>query len=318
MNKDILPPELARRWGNLQFVKYHGNGEYSAECPQCSDGGHSGRDWPDRFRMWESPARGWCRKCFYQAFADDDKPGAQISDADRQRWVDERLQRELDAKAEIERRIAALEREQIWLRYHEGLTSDAMQWWASKGVPEYMVKSLMLGWCEHRRFFTSADGEFYSDSATIPVFSPGWKIANVRHRVITPPGSNKYLPDRAGLPASLYLTNPEEAPSGECVLVEGEIKSIVVYDRLDSYKLTVAGTPGKSFKPGLLAELGGCDRIWIVFDPDARLQAWKAAAALGGKRVRVVVPPCKPDDFFTLYGGSAEQFRQMLKYGRLA
>jgi hypothetical protein len=318
MNKDILPTELARRWGNLQFVKYHGNGEYSAECPQCSDSGHSGRDWPDRFRMWESPARGWCRKCFYQAFADDDKPNAHISDEQRNKWVEERLQREQEAKAQIERRIAALEREQLWLKYHDGLTSDAMKWWNRKGVPDYMVSALFLGWCQSKTFW-SGDKEFDTPSATMPVFAPGWKIRTIRHRLINPiDAGDKYRPDRAGLPASLYLTNPEEAPSGECILVEGEIKSIVVYDRLDSYKLTVAGTPGKSFKPGLLNELGGCDRIWIVFDPDARLQAWKAAAALGGKRVRVVVPPCKPDDFFTLYGGTKAEFRHMLRYGRLA
>ena len=40
MNDRQLPPDLKRKWGHLRWLKYKGNGEWSAECPICHDDGH--------------------------------------------------------------------------------------------------------------------------------------------------------------------------------------------------------------------------------------------------------------------------------------
>lgn len=311
---DTLPPELARQWGHLRYVKSHGN-EWSAECPECSDSGHQGRDWPDRFRMWMNPARGWCRRCSYQAFADSDKPGTEITPEMRQRWVQERIAREEEKQIAIARTLSLLRKEQRWLHWHDRMEKLGRDWWHGKGVPEWCINYYRLGWCPERRFYH--DGHQYeTQTATIPVWATGWELVNVRHRLLnTPMGCGKYRADRVGLPSNLYLTKPDEKPHGEVVLVEGEIKSIVVFSRLCDDGYNVIGTPGKSFSPALLDGLGGCDRVWIVFDPDAKAQAWKTARAVG-EAARVCYLPVKADDAFTLYGATSRTFQAALRYGR--
>jgi hypothetical protein len=311
---DTLPPELARRWGHLRFVKRHGE-EWSAECPVCSDSGHDGRDAPDRFRMWLNPARAWCRRCGYQDFADSDRPQTVITEEMRQEWLGERLAREEEKQSRLSETLELLRREESWLRWHETMREQGRAWWEAKGVPAWAIDYYRLGWCESHQFYGDG-GYFETPTATIPVWSQGWVLVNLRHRLINPPDdAGKYRPERAGLPASLYLTNPDEAPGGKCILVEGEIKSIVVFSRMCDDGLTVVGTPGKAFSPSLLEELRDCERVWVVFDPDAKAQAWKAARVIGDA-ARVVYLPVKPDDAFTQHGATPTTFREALRYGR--
>ena len=317
MHADTLPPELARRWSHLVFVKRRGHSEWSAECPRCGDEGHDGRDWPDRFRMWLNPARGWCRSCGHQAFADDDRPQFSITDEQRQQWVAERVEREEATKREAEHAIQLLQSERAWLRYHEMLDQSALDWWAAKGVPGYMVNYFQLGYCPSRPVWTKA-GTWMTPTATIPIFAPGWKLVNIRHRLMNPPTPcDKYRPERVGLPAAPFLTAPDEEPHGQTVIVEGEIKSIVVFDRLDTTKITVIGLPGKNPKRDILQLLDKCEPIYVVFDPGAEQQAADFAQSLG-RRARVVTMPVKPDDLFTLYGGQREDFYSALRQGRIA
>jgi hypothetical protein len=317
MNPDTLPPELARRWNHLVFVKKRGQNEWSAECPQCGDTGHDSRDFPDRFRMWLNPARGWCRACGYQAFADDNQRDFKITDEQRQQWITERLQRENQERLDAEHAIELLRHEQAWLHYHDALDNYSRAWWEKKGVPNYMVNYFHLGYCASRIVWT-AQGEWMTPTATIPIFAPGWQAVNIRHRLINPPSpGDKYRPERAGLPASAFLTNPDDQPSGETIIVEGEIKSIIIFDRLDTLKITVIGLPGKNPKADVLRLLDQCEPIHIVFDPGAERQAGDLARMLG-KRARIVTLPVKPDDLFTMYGGEREDFYQALRQGRKA
>jgi hypothetical protein len=310
---DQLPPELYRRWGHLRYVKRHGQ-EWSAECPQCGESGHEGREWPDRFRMWTDPARGWCRRCGYNDFADSDRK-TEITEEQRKQWLEERLQREKRKQERIAESLHLLRKEQNWLRWHEGMNEQGREWWQGKGVPDWALGYYRLGWCDMHQF-RDGDMRFETPTATIPVWAQDWELVNLRHRLINPPtGVGKYRQDRAGIPSSLYLTNPENEPAGETVLVEGEIKAIVVFSRLSDEGMTVVGTPGKSFSLDLLDALRGCDRVHIVFDPDAKAQAWRAARRIG-KAARVVYLPVKPDDAFTMYGANVGTFLDALRYGR--
>jgi len=311
---DALPPELQRRWGHLRHVKGHGS-EWSAECPECGDNGHQGRDWPDRFRMWDNPARGWCRRCGFQSFADSDKPSAGITPEMRQEWVQQRIEREEEKQAAIAQTLSLLRKEQRWLKWHDDMQSLGRQWWNGKGVPNAFINYYRLGWCPDRRFYHD-DKQYHTQTATIPVWGVNWELVNVRHRLLnTPPNCGKYRADRVGLPSNLYLTKPDEKPSGEVILVEGEIKSIAIFSRLCDDGYNVVGTPGKSFSPVLLDTLADCDRVWIVFDPDAKAQAWQTARRIG-EAARVCYLPVKPDDAFTLYGATSRTFQAALRYGR--
>jgi hypothetical protein len=66
--------------------------------------------------------------------------------------------------------------------------------------------------------------------------------------------------------------------------VEGEIKSIVVRCYLDDPNYYTVGTPGKNLNADRLEQLKECDRIWVVFDPDATQQAEEVARIVGGLR----------------------------------
>lgn len=312
--RDQLPPELSRRWGHLQYVKRQ-SGEWSAECPECGDSGHQGRDWPDRFRMWDNPARGWCRRCGFQSFADSDKPSAEITPEMRQQWLQQRIEREEEKQIAIAQTLSLLRKEEKWLWWHEQMQALGRDWWHGKGVPDAFIDYYRLGWCNDRQFYYDQN-YFSTATATIPVWGTEWELVNVRHRLLnTPNGCGKYRADRTGLPSNLFLTKPDEKPHGEVVLVEGEIKSIVCFSRLCDDGYNVIGTPGKSFSLGLLDDLGECDRVWIVFDPDAKRQAWKTARAVG-EAARVVYLPVKADDAFTMYGATAQTFEAALRYGR--
>lgn len=315
---DPLPHELARRWGHLQWIRQRGPREWSSECPKCGSLGHAGREWPDRFRMFAGDKpRGWCRKCGYQDFADSDKKDFHITPEQRAQWIQERLDRERSELEKAQRAIELLRKEQTWLKYHAGLTNEhGLSFWHSKGVPDWAIDYFQLGWCPSKVIWHN-NMEYTTPTATIPVFAPGWELVNIRHRLINPPDpSDKYRPDRAGIPAALYLTNPDRPPEGECILVEGEIKAIVVATTLDNSHLDVVGLPGKTPRQDLLAKLDRCDRIHVILDPDATKQAMEIAKSLG-KRARVVALPCKPDDAFTLFGATPRDFYAALRYGRL-
>ncbi len=307
-----LPPELARRWSHLRYIKQRGS-EWSAECPECGDDGHQGQDRPDRFRMWIDPARGWCRRCGFQSFANSNKQN--ITPEMRQRWVRQRIEREEEKQAAIANTLSLLRKEQRWLKWHDDMQRVGRQWWNSKGVPNAFVDYYRLGWCPERRFYYDGQ-QYFTQTATIPVWDTGWELVNVRHRLLdVPSGCGKYRADKTGLPSNLYLTKPDEELGGEIILVEGEIKSIVCFSRLCDDGYNVIGTPGKSFSHRLLDDLGECDRVWIVFDPDAKAQAWKTARAVG-EAARVVYLPVKADDAFTMYGATARTFENALRYGR--
>jgi len=313
MNIDTLPPELSRRWSNLVYVRKHGI-EWSAECPRCGDEGHAGRDFPDRFRMWLNPARGWCRHCGYQDFADSDNRQVVITPEMRQQWIHERQEREEQARRGAEHALELLRHEQAYLGYQQQMDDFSRAWWRGKGVVDWMLERFKLGYCASRSVWYHG-AEYSTPTATIPVFAAGGELVNIRHRLIKPPEPNdKYRPERAGLPATLYLTESEQAPRGLTILVEGEIKAIVVWSYFqESRRVTVVGVPGKNPRDELIQQLSECEPVYVVLDPDAGTQAHQIAKRLG-TRARIVNLPVKPDDFFVRYGGTVAEFESAIKH----
>jgi hypothetical protein len=261
--------------------------------------------------------RGWCRKCGYQDFANSDRRDFKITPEMRAQWLAERIESEQSELKKAQRAIELLRREQKWIEYHDGLTDEhGLNFWRSKGVPDWAIDYYQLGWCPDKVIWSN-NFEYHTPTATIPVFAPGWQLVNIRHRLINPPEpGDKYRPDRAGIPAALYLSDPDKSPHGECILVEGEIKTIVVACNLDNPNLYICGLPGKTPRQDLLDTLANCDRIHVLLDPDATKQAFEIVKQLG-KRARLVRMPVKPDDAFTLFDAAPRDFYAALRYGRL-
>lgn len=318
MRSATLPPEAARRWGHLVYVVQRGPTEYSSECPNCGDTGHSGRDYPDRFRIFtdKGKARGWCRVCGYFAFADDDKPQSNITDADRQHWLEERIIREQDEVRKAQRALELLRTEATWMHYHESLPAFGKAWWLGKGVPDWAIDLFFLGYCPSREWYANGEA-FVSDSATIPVFAPGFELMNLRHRLIHPANpQDKYRPDRSGLHSAMFLTDYDRKPAGEVLIVEGEIKAIVTWAMMEHSTRFTVGVPGKSPCMSIFDILSDCDRCYVALDPDASDRAVKIAQHLNQQqrgRARIVRFHVKPDDWFTQYRGTRAAFEAAIK-----
>jgi len=314
MREATLPPEIIARFGHLQYAIQRGQHEISSLCPKCGDSEHSGSDYPDRFRIFTNgKIRFWCRRCGFKGFADDNRKDFVITDEVRQQWLQERLEREEQARRSSDHALELLRHEQAYLLYQQQMDDYARGWWRSKGVVDWMLERFKLGYCASRSVWYHG-AEYSTPTATIPVFEVGGELVNIRHRLIKPPEPNdKYRPERAGLPASLYLTEPEQAPRGLTILVEGEIKAIIVWAYFqESHRVTVVGVPGKNPRDELIQQLSECDPVYVALDPDAGTQAHQIAKRLGS-RARIVKLPVKPDDFFVRYGGTVTEFEAAIK-----
>lgn len=310
---DALPLELNRRWGHLPHVKKRGNGEWSAACPSCRDAGHHGTGLPDRFRIFEDGerSRGWCRQCDHFEWLNEGKKGFKPDPAVIERLRQEQIAAEQSRKKEAERALKLLNDDRIWERYCEEMPDHARNWWRSEGIPDWAQTYLQLGYCPEKSVWF--DGrQHVTPTYTIPVFDVGWNLVNLRHRLVNPPTSNdKYRPDRAGLPASLYFTNPEEKLHDHVIAVEGEKKAIVVWVTLEDYDtVSVVGLPGKCPGESILSRLESASRVTILLDPDA--DPARIAQRLG-QRVRIVRLPLKVDDAITRYGLNKANLQQLIR-----
>lgn len=330
MRDQPLPPELAH-YGNLQHLQYHTNDEWSAECVHC---GTSNHDWstgePDRLRLFgknNKPgvnARVWCRSCGFFEFAD---AGAEdYTSPSPEAIAAAQAERERLARQELERTKAKMREIQAspaWRQYHDQMTEEQRRYWLGRGVCEYMQDYYSLG---YRTDYTLVwDGQqWVTPALTIPHYGDEWQLTNIQYRLQQPPpGAGKYR-QTSGLPAAMFRTEPEEALKGAILVVEGAIKSIILYQHLGGsplgFPLTIVGIPSKMPSTGMLSQLADAEPIYLLLDPDAYADGSvnRVAGKLGNERVRVAKTPVKPDDLITVYGGDSDDIRRALQRARRA
>lgn len=276
--------------------------EYQGPCPWC--GGK------DRFHVWQK-GNYWCRPgpghCGRQGWVD--KLTGQESLAPDQ-LVEMRLRRLEEAKRETERRLSALERMahcQDHFNYHNALNDDAMEWWHTQGIDDDSIRRYTLGYCprcptDHKK----------RASYTIPVVNGG-QLLNIRHRLANSDDGDKYRPHIAGLGTQLFNADFLHYTK-EIIIAEGGKKSIV----LDQHGFPSVAVMGKrSFKREWLNWFDGIQTVYVALDPDARGSAERLAGIFDG-RGKVVNLPVKPDDFFTIYHGTVDEFAGFLRLARPA
>lgn len=331
MREQPLPPELAAKWGHLPFIKYHGNGEFSAACPRCGDSGHIGSDPPDRFRMFSPEpgknARGWCRACSFFAWADE---GEDYSRPSPEAIAAAQAERERLAAEELERtkaKLRAIQASPFWREWHEQMTAGQRAEWHRQGVIDYFIDYYQLGWVSDHTYFHA--GQFYhSPAMTIPHYEAGdenWRLANIQYRLVEPArGAGKYRMTK-DLPAALFRTEPDEPLTGAVLVVEGAKKAIVTYTHLGSQplgeRLSIVAIPSKTPSDALLSPLAGADLVYLGLDPDAYVPprnspmpaAQSIAQRLGQERVRYVHFPAKPDDLIVQYGLDGDALKKYLR-----
>lgn len=304
MMKTALPVEFQGLAGKVDYVQRWTKDEYSSSCPQCGGVPHRDGSYPDRFRLFlnasgKNKIIGWCRSCGYVWFPDRDNP---VSKEDFEKWRQEQLAREQQRKREAERAIQLLQSEKIWEAYHGKLNPWAIEtigsWGITKDFADYWQLGLIPDYVVH-----SASGEYHSPAISIPVWQPGWKVSNVKVRVLNPrSGGDRYR--------KLYKTGQDQPfvawpdlKSDVCFIAEGEKKAMVVAEWADR-GMQVMGVPTKTPSTEMLAKFDSFKKLILCLDPDARKDGSlvRMVSALGKFRTNVLTLPGKVDDMISQHG----------------
>lgn len=280
--------------------------EWSSSCPQCPPG--NGDTNKDRFIYTVSKKAYWCRQCGFSGYVGQEVRSTLTDDqrADIERRQRQARQDEIDRKRTALQKLQAKRNDLIYHRNLNGKTDYVKKRW---GLTDDTINTFRVGYCQECPTST------YSDSITIPYYYDK-KLINLRHRLSSPNGNGKYRPEASGLPTAIFNADVlKDEEEDHIVLVEGEFKAMV----LEQNGLPVVGIPGANlFKEKWVKLFPEGKTVCVVLDPGADLQAVKIARILSkaGRTVRQVTMPVKPDDFFTLYGGTYDQFYSYLKNGR--
>lgn len=328
MNKP-LPADIIERFGVLPDARHRTGNEWSAACPQCG-GERGGNDPSDRFRIWERQGQAsnfWCRRCGYAGFADDNQEAAPPSPERIKELAEIRQRMAQQEQARLSAKIEELRRAAYWQGFHDAMGEQQRQLWRQQGIPDSLQDWFKLGYTPDYTY-QYGDNLLCSPAMTIPVFDVGWQAVNVQYRLIKPAnGAGKYR-FTAGLPAPLYLTEPDAGPSGATLLVEGAKKAIVLYAHL-GHKYAVTAVPSKIPGKDLVARLDRCDPVYVILDPDAYVAtrnrnghtappAVNRLVRMLGSRARLVKLPCKPDDMLVNYGGTVDDMEAYIRIARAA
>lgn len=281
----------------LPHYKRRTHDEYSAACPFCGAG-------EDRLRFWPDTGNYWCRQCGAKGFVVD-APGGWTAE-DRTAFMAEAAER---ARQEREAKRAAVEAMaacgDLAQRYHAQM-DGRRGFWYGKGLADSTIDDYVLGYAPECPTYHA------SPSWTIPVFFRG-KLLNIRHRLQSPPTpGDKYRPERAGLPAVMFNADWLLEPRDFVVLVEGEIKAMV----LSQAGFPAVGIPGANIFPARwVGWFGKTKTVYVALDPGAERCAAEIAQMIG-TRARLCSFPVKPDDAIVKYGATYDQMEKYLKMGK--
>jgi len=328
------PQDIVDRFGYLPDVQYigcyEGNYEYSSACPQCG-GGRGGTDPSDRFRFWERPGRAsnfWCRRCPFQGFADDNKPYTKPS-------VEVLLELEELRRRQVEQEnkrlrvlIEQLRKDAVWVRYHNAMGEGHRALWRQAGIPDSLQDYWRLGFLPNYRG-KSGDDYFESPALSIPYFANEWQATTIQYRLTSPPAPKDKYRFQSGLDASLWLADPDSEVKNAVLLCEGMKKAAVTFIQTVASgigKFVITAVPSKMPGQDLLQLLANADPLYICLDPDAYMptrtpqgKLMKSAVSRLASMIktpkRIVRLPCKSDDFFMLYGGTARDFMKFVEGG---
>ena len=243
----------------------------------------------------------------------DELTGESITPEQRRILALEAKQKQLERQQEEQaKRLSALEqmhRCKDHLRYHFNMPNEKMEYWLEEGMTVDTIAKYQLGYCD--RCPTDLDGR---PSYTIPVFGrDGETLINIRHRLQNAK-SDKYRPHLAGLGQQLFNSQFTTTPANSIIITEGEKKSCM----LDQEGFASVGIMGKrAFKTQWVDWLKPFRVVYVILDPDARESAHRLASIFDG-RGQVVNLPVKPDDFFSIYKGTPDDFKWFIERSKPA
>jgi len=231
----------------------------------------------------------------------------------RRRWEalrekQERLDREAEQKArELIKSLPSK------AAYYHSKVDQGRDYWHSQGLTDETIDRFQLGY--------SGRSEAIRGYATYTIpYRDNGEIVSLRHR-LKGKSKDKYRPQFAGLGNRVFngdrLNRTDSSmPDNQVVIVEGEVKAIV----LDQHGFRVLAIPGAN--PGqdclneLVEKLAGFDTVIIALDQGQEQNARKTIAPLfNGKRVIVADLTGKPDDLIVKDGWSPARLYEFMLEG---
>lgn len=281
--------------------------EWSSACPNTGCGG------VDRFLFWPDKGNYLCRKCGLKGFViDGNSPDSlfRVTPEMRAEWERQQIAREIEEHQKQLTTIEQLQARRMDIIYHGQLIETGFDGVldANWGIKPEMAARFRLGYCN----VCPTYGQ--SDSLTIPYYW-GDKLVNLRHRLLHPNGSGKYRPEMAGLQSAIFNATRLLQPTKALVLVEGEFKAVV----LEQYGFAAVAIPGANqFKDKWARLFQNAGTVYVILDPGAEEHAAGIGATLArsGVDCRLVIVPEKPDDMFTVYDVTPNEFGQYMRLGK--
>ncbi len=239
----------------------------------------------------------------------------QSDPVEMKRLADERMARSAielaDKQARHEAAIKELRTAQLHLHYHETMQEWGRDMWTKRGLDIGWQNFYTLGACDDFDL-----GGYHTPTLTIPILNQQRQLLNIKHRLINPQKpTDKYRPERKGLGAfPNFYSLPELGNDGSYIVVmEGEIKAMVVWSRLNEIDIQVIGVPGRTQFRTLIEPLKGRRNVVVIPDPGAEKDALEFAKSVGAKSLSV---PDKIDDFILATDASSNSIYAMLKQSR--
>lgn len=210
-----------------------------------------------------------------------------------------------------EQALKLLQEEKAWLRYNQNLDDESRKYYYDRKINDFWIEYWMLGYNPNKLVWSNNES-YTTPAMTIPIFEPvTGKVLNIRNRLLSPlKPSDKYRPEKSGLPSTLYITD-KGAIKDKVFIVEGEFKAMTTYIELDEPDMYVVGSPGKTPNPDIFEPIKGCGVAYILLDPDADP---RPMAKLFGKNARIIRLPYKVDDMIVRNDIGKRELNNLIDY----
>lgn len=137
--------------------------------------------------------------------------------------------------------------------YHRNLDEYSRKWWNNRGV--YDLEKWGVGFCK--------DFIGLGPTSTIPYYEKG-ELVQLKHRLHEKKDKLRYISEQEGL--GVWVYNIDNLNKDRTIIVEGEIKAMVVEEILD---IPAIGIPSVNVLPDRYIEkINMCKNIIIALDPD--------------------------------------------------
>jgi len=286
------------------FHVYEKDGKQLWKCFSADCGGGDAFAFVQAWRGWS-----FVKACEFLGGNVQDDP------AEMKRLADERMAKAAleheEARLKVEAARKELQVAEKHLYYHETMGEWAKQAWTERGLDESWQRFYYLGACDD---FVIGDG-WHTPTLTIPIFDEERNVLNIKHRLINPQKpKDKYRPEKSGLgPFPPLLALPEMGyDGGTIIVVEGEIKAMVMWVRAENPDIQVIGVPGLSQFKSLSSRLFG-KNVYVLPDPGGEKEAYEFAKSVNGSFLRL---PDKPDDYVLKMNLHKDEIKALLKQAR--